>query len=168
MTTSSLSFNTSASTYAIVFQAAVPVFNPNFVPAVVAGSLEVRFYDAVAGRVELEPADVPPRSAPHVLTASLDASNVPRAFLATIYLQCFSYPRQLIFFLTGSFNASLFSGRATWRLPSIDNYFIVDCKSSSEGEDGAVRVSSPRESPMSSGSSLTSSSAGAAAPSAPL
>jgi hypothetical protein len=37
-----------------------------------------------------------------VITVDMDASSVPTKYLPTLYTQCFIFPEQLVFFLTGS------------------------------------------------------------------
>jgi hypothetical protein len=60
-----------------------------------------------------------------VLAVKVDASNLPRKYTQVVYTHCFNFPRKLIFFLLGSFQASYLG--YTTELPSIDTYFMLDC-----------------------------------------
>uniref|UniRef100_A0A7S0RPS6 Uncharacterized protein n=1 Tax=Chlamydomonas leiostraca TaxID=1034604 RepID=A0A7S0RPS6_9CHLO len=127
---SQISFNTSKSTYQILLQATIPVYNPNYLSIYVKGSINVSFYDQMAGSTPLEPVMVPARTQPQVITLDMDASSVPQKYLFTIYTQCFTFPEKLIFFLTGELQAE-YLGK-TFSLPNIDNYFIISCNQPSK------------------------------------
>jgi hypothetical protein len=78
-----------------VLLAHLPIFNPNYVGARVAGNLSVSFYDAEAGSTEIK-AHVPPRALPYDgLDVSVDASNLPRKYTQVVYSHCFNWPRKL-------------------------------------------------------------------------
>ncbi|GFR47105.1 hypothetical protein Agub_g8678, partial [Astrephomene gubernaculifera] len=123
---SRMSFNTSKSTYQIILTATIPIFNPNYMPVQVNGSLTVSFYDQQAGVTSLQPVDIAARAFPQVITVDMDASSVPQQYLFTIYTQCFTFPERIIFFLTGKLQ-STYWGWWTFQLPDIDNYFIISC-----------------------------------------
>eukprot|EP00198_Chlamydomonas_reinhardtii_P011636 XP_001700973.1 predicted protein [Chlamydomonas reinhardtii] len=125
---SRMSFNTSKSTYQIILTATIPIFNPNYLPVRVAGSLLVSFYDQQAGLTALEPQQIPARALPEVIEVDMDASSVPQKYLFTIYTQCFTFPERIIFFLTGRLQ-SRFLGY-NFSIPDIDSYFIVPCTNS--------------------------------------
>ncbi len=84
---SQISFNTSKSTYQILFTATVPVYNPNWLPVRLSGTINVGFYEQRAGYTVIEPVDVPARAQPHVINIDLDANNMPQKYLFTIYTQ---------------------------------------------------------------------------------
>jgi len=58
----------------------------------------------------------------------IDASSLPRRYSAILFSACFTYPRELVFFLRGSFSVTtaLPWGRRT-RLPPVDTYFLLPC-----------------------------------------
>ncbi|GIM11256.1 hypothetical protein Vretimale_14786, partial [Volvox reticuliferus] len=122
---SRMSFNTSKSTYQIILAATIPIFNPNYMPVEVSGSLVVSFYDQQAGITGLDPVSIPARAFPKIITVDMDASSVPQEYLFTIYTQCFTFPERIIFFLTGKLRSKYLG----WVLPipDIDNYFIISC-----------------------------------------
>jgi hypothetical protein len=120
-----MSFNATTLTYRIVLAAHVPIYNPNYVGARVAGNLSVSFYDAEAGSTEIK-ARAPPRALPYDgLDVSVDASNLPRKYTQVVYSHCFNWPRKLIFFLRGQFTVTYLG--APFHLPSVDTYFVLDC-----------------------------------------
>eukprot|EP00887_Chlorella_sp_A99_P006937 scaffold2.g6937.t1 len=71
----------------------VPVFNPNFLHARIAGDLRVLFYRTEAGKTEasercgVHAVTLPPRAAPHVLDVGIDASDVPSEYILAILSQ---------------------------------------------------------------------------------
>ncbi|KAG2450302.1 hypothetical protein HYH02_004809 [Chlamydomonas schloesseri] len=125
---SRMSFNTSKSTYQIILTATIPIFNPNYLPVQVSGSLLVSFYDQQAGLTHMEPRQISARALPEVIEVDMDASSVPQKYLFTIYTQCFTFPERIIFFLTGKLQ-SRFLGY-NFSIPDIDSYFIVPCTNS--------------------------------------
>ncbi|KAG2441136.1 hypothetical protein HXX76_003988 [Chlamydomonas incerta] len=125
---SRMSFNTSKSTYQIILTATIPIFNPNYLPVQVSGSLLVSFYDQQAGLTSMEPQQIRARALPEVIEVDMDASSVPQKYLFTIYTQCFTFPERIIFFLTGKLQ-SRFLGY-NFSIPDIDSYFIVPCTNS--------------------------------------
>ncbi|KXZ47887.1 hypothetical protein GPECTOR_32g500 [Gonium pectorale] len=120
-----MSFNTSKSTYQIILTATIPIFNPNYMPIQVSGSLVVSFYDQQAGVTSLDPVSIPARAFPQVISMEMDASSVPQQYLFTIYTQCFTFPERIIFFLTGKLQSKYMGW--VFPIPDIDNYFIISC-----------------------------------------
>lgn len=132
---SQISFNTSKSTYQILLTATIPVYNPNYLPVQLSGTVNVSFYDQQAGYTPVPPVRVAAGAQPQIVKLDMDASSVPQKYLFTIYTQCFTFPEKLIFFLTGSLQA-VHLGKAI-KLPLIDNYFIISCNQSPDSEDQA-------------------------------
>eukprot|EP00879_Flechtneria_rotunda_P026473 GHRR01028228.1.p1 GENE.GHRR01028228.1~~GHRR01028228.1.p1 ORF type:complete len:227 (+),score=75.36 GHRR01028228.1:747-1427(+) len=134
-----MTFNATTLNYRIVLQADVPIYNPNYLKVSVTGNLTVSFFDAEAGWAAIGPVTLPARLNPSIsnqtLSVTVDASNLPRKYTAVVYTQCFNFPRQLIFFLLGTFKAS-YLGYET-QLPKIDTYFMLDCSGASNSYDGS-------------------------------
>jgi hypothetical protein len=63
---------------------------------------------------------------PPPVRVHIDASSLPRRYSAILFSACFTFPRELVFFLRGNFTAVTALGFRQ-RLPSIDTYFIVPC-----------------------------------------
>ncbi|EFJ44748.1 hypothetical protein VOLCADRAFT_118686 [Volvox carteri f. nagariensis] len=124
---SRMSFNASKSTYQIILTATIPIFNPNYMPVQVSGSLVVSFYDQQAGVTGLDPVNVPARAFPKIITVDMDASSVPQEYVFTIYTHCTTFPMETIFFLTGKLQSKYLGG--LFHIPDIDNYFIISCTS---------------------------------------
>mmetsp|Transcript_131 Transcript_131/g.286 ORF Transcript_131/g.286 Transcript_131/m.286 type:complete len:254 (+) Transcript_131:98-859(+) len=121
----SISFNRTQATYQIVLSTSIPVYNPNWLPVELSGTVNVSFYDQEAGHTFLNAATIPRRANPEAIKLRLDASSVPRDYLLTIYTQCFTFPHSLIFFLKASLQSKYLG--TTWYLPKIDNYFMINC-----------------------------------------
>jgi hypothetical protein len=66
------------------------------------------------------------RRHPPPVRVHIDASSLPRRYSAILFSACFSFPRELVFFLRGSFNATTALGFKQ-RLPPIDTYFLLQC-----------------------------------------
>jgi hypothetical protein len=78
--TDRMSWNTTKGTYQLRLAVALPLFNPNYLPASVEGDLKVLFYDTVAGRAEVRPVRLGPRSAPKVRPCVWDGFRVAEAW----------------------------------------------------------------------------------------
>ena len=66
---------------------------------------------------------------------SIDASDVPAAYILAILSQCGTFPQTLIFFLRGNLSV-----RYLWmqHQAQIDTYFLVSCASRTEVTNGTV------------------------------
>jgi hypothetical protein len=73
-----------------------------------------------------------------VLAVKVDASNLPRKYTQVVYTHCFNFPRKLIFFLLGSFQASYLG--YTTELPSIDTYFMLDCSGAKQLKSNVLQA----------------------------
>lgn len=60
------------------------------------------------------------------LRVHIDASSLPRKFSPMLFSACFTYPRELVFFLRGSFVATTRFGFKQ-KLPIVDTYLLVPC-----------------------------------------
>ncbi|KAK9818096.1 hypothetical protein WJX72_007154 [[Myrmecia] bisecta] len=120
-----MSWNTSKGTYQLSLVARVPIYNPNYLKAKVTGDLRVFFYDTEAGTKIFKPKVLPPRALPQVIEVVVDASNVPSQYALSIFSQCATFPRRLIFFLKGAITVEYLGQRQT--LSPIDTYFMIDC-----------------------------------------
>lgn len=69
------SFNTSKSTYQIILTADVPIYNPNWMPVEVFGTVNVSFYDQQAGSTPLAPVIIPARTMPLVSATVASTDN---------------------------------------------------------------------------------------------
>ncbi|KAF5836153.1 hypothetical protein DUNSADRAFT_6356, partial [Dunaliella salina] len=128
-----ISFNRTQATYQIVLSTIIPVYNPNWLPVELSGTVNVSFYDQEAGHFFLDAATISRRANPEELHLRLNASSVPRDYLLTIYTQCFTFPHSLIFFLKADLQSKYLG--ATWNLPKIDNYFMINCNETKHHHD---------------------------------
>ncbi|MEW5299304.1 MAG: hypothetical protein WDW38_003394 [Sanguina aurantia] len=122
---SQMSFNSSKSTYQIILAATLPIYNPNYFPVRVSGTINVSFYDQQAGSTIIAPVYIAAQALPQIMTVEMDASSVPQKYLFTIYSQCFTFPEKLIFFLKSKLQAEYLG--SVYDLPLIDSWFIIAC-----------------------------------------
>ncbi|MEW5299305.1 MAG: hypothetical protein WDW36_002332 [Sanguina aurantia] len=116
---SQMSFNSSKSTYQIILAATLPIYNPNYFPVRVSGTINVSFYDQQAGSTIIAPVYIAAQALPQIMTVEMDASSVPQKYLFTIYSQCFTFPEKLIFFLKSKLQAEYLG--SVYDLPLIDS-----------------------------------------------
>jgi len=107
MKAESLAWNESKEAYTLTLNSSIPIYNPNFFPVYIQGSIKVLFYDAEAGsKVLKEPIRIPPRSSPFLLEDKIDASGVPSDYILSILSQCSTFPHVLTFFIQGKLSYS--------------------------------------------------------------
>lgn len=121
-------WNTTKAWYQVTLNITIPVYNPNFLPTKVSGSLQVLFYDALAGSKRIHRTAIAGRSLPSMLTFTMDASNVPKDYILSIIGQCSTFPHALTFFLQGDVHAKgIWQFFGPTKVADIDTYFMVDC-----------------------------------------
>eukprot|EP00210_Caulerpa_lentillifera_P002596 g2487.t1 len=114
--------NTPNQSYNLVLNIHLPFYNPNYVGVDISGSVQVTYYQAIAGNTSKN-LTIAKRETTNVSVA-VNASYVPMEYIPTLLQHCFSFPYQLVFFVDGSFKAKYLLQSQSL---SLDTYKYITC-----------------------------------------